>query len=102
MAMIRCGGCEAIHDSRVPVCPGCGRCPHCGAKRASREDWKAWAECAACRLPYCASCGRCHGCSGLRFEDLGTCPGCGFPDDPETVASVERAWGIRPRDGHVP
>ena len=35
MALIECGGCQAVHESALPVCPVCGRCHICGAVRFS-------------------------------------------------------------------
>ena len=47
MALIKCGGCDAIHESTQPVCPVCGRCPCCGDRRVSKRELAAH----AC-LPY--------------------------------------------------
>jgi|SRR6516165_2193924 hypothetical protein len=82
MALVHCNGCEAVHESTLLVCPGCGRCPGCGQKRVSRTRLKELWLCPNCQVPYCAGCGRCHICGLLRFTNLEVEPcDCGHPSD---------------------
>lgn len=96
MELIRCEGCAVIHESTLPVCPGCGRCPCCGELRVSRKELRLQAACPGCNVPYCGGCGRCHVCGVLRFAEM-EAHSCGFPTDPQTVQSVEKNFGIRER-----
>lgn len=91
--LIRCGGCEAVHDSRLAACPGCGRCPACGTRRVSSKELANWTACRECGAPYCCGCGRCPGCGKVRLFEVGACA-CGHPDDPRQVASVEQHFGL--------
>lgn len=94
MPLIRCDDCFAVHESTLPVCPGCGRCPHCGERRVSKRELTEQADCRSCRVPYCSGCGRCHHCGTLRFAEMSVC-GCGFPADVEKVRAIERTFGLQ-------
>ena len=98
MLLIECDGCGSVHESTVPVCPGCGRCPGCGEMRVSEQAIAERVDCPTCGLPYGHACGRCQVCGSSRFTGVGP-HGCGFPDDPEKVRSVEKACGLRERRG---
>ena len=89
MALIRCGGCRAIHESTLAACPACGRCPGCGARQA--EAAAKGPGCPDCRAPYCPCCGRCPACGSLRTVALPPCP-CGHPSDPDRLARVEATF----------
>jgi hypothetical protein len=89
MTLIRCGGCESVHESTLKACPVCGRCPGCGARRIPHID-KA-GDCPGCGAPYCSGCGRCHVCGSLRPIDLPEC-GCGHPADKEKLARTEEVF----------
>jgi hypothetical protein len=91
--LIRCGGCEAVHESTLPACPSCGRCPACGRRRVPAGELTAYVTCRVCGAPMCAACGRCHGCGALRLFDVGACE-CGHPSDRERVVAVERHFGF--------
>jgi hypothetical protein len=93
MTYVRCPGCDTIHESTLPVCPGCGRCPACGERRATSKYIAEHVACPACGLPYCDRCWRCHGCGKPRYIDAGTCT-CGFPDDPAKLAQMEQAFSL--------
>ena len=93
MTIIRCGGCEAIHDSTLRVCPSCGRCPGCGRRRVSKKDLPAIRRCSECSGSICISCGRCHQCGGMWSHEIETC-GCGFPEDPEALRKTEETFRI--------
>lgn len=88
MVFVQCE-CNAIHPSTNPVCPGCGRCPRCGQLRVTRQQFADASTCPDCQIPYCAGCGRCHLCGKIRFADWEHCS-CGFPTDPEKLATVEK------------
>jgi hypothetical protein len=94
MALIRCGGCVAVHESTLVVCPGCGRCPCCGERRVS--DSELASGCPSCSVPYCSGCGRCHGCGTIRFLEMKP-HSCGFPSDVEKVLKVEQSFGLQNR-----
>lgn len=96
MSLIRCCGCETIHESTLVVCPGCGRCPSCGKPRISRQELKSMANCPDCETPYCSGCGRCHSCGEIRFRDIEV-HGCGFPEDEQKVRTVEETFGLGKR-----
>lgn len=96
MALIKCGGCESVHESTLVVCPVCGRCPRCGTKRA--PDLKKFGDCRECQAPYCSGCGRCHRCGSVRPTDLPPCS-CGHPTDKEGLAQTEKAFAIAPHTG---
>jgi hypothetical protein len=98
MALIQCGGCEAVHESTLPVCPVCGRCPCCGTRRVSKRELAEQADCPVCEVPYCSGCGRCHTCGAVRYSGIEPHT-CGFPTDPEKVRSVEESFGLRRRRG---
>ena len=70
-----------------------GRCPGCGARRATNQLLAENENCPGCDAPYCACCGRCAACGEVRIFDVGPCA-CGFPMDPERVAQVERTFGL--------
>jgi hypothetical protein len=93
MALIKCDACDAIHESTLPVCPVCGRCPCCGTRRVSKRELAEHSACPTCGAPYCSGCGRCHHCGALRFADM-EAHSCGFPVDPEKVRSVEESFGL--------
>ena len=94
MALIRCGACDSVHESTLAACPGCGRCPSCGAKRVDRRLLKEMRLCPECNVPYCPGCGRCHVCGKLRVFDLLPCT-CGHPFDPSVLAKLEESFGVR-------
>jgi hypothetical protein len=96
MALIKCPGCDAVHDSTSPTCPGCGRCPYCGDRRVSKRELAEQAACSACGVPYCSGCGRCHACGTVRFSEMGPHT-CGFPADKEKVHSLEESCGLHRR-----
>jgi hypothetical protein len=96
MALIKCPGCDAIHDSTSPACPGCGRCPYCGDRRVSKRELAEQTACAACGVPYCSGCGRCHACGAVRFSEMGPHT-CGFPANKEKVHTVEDNCGLHRR-----
>jgi len=82
---IKCLGCEeAVFDPTRAACPGCGRCPHCGKKRAQEVK-----SCPECNLPYCTCCGRCPQCLELRYTDIGPCE-CGHPNDELIIEKLVR------------
>ena len=91
--LIRCCGCEAVHESTLAACPVCGRCPACGQKRVSRRQLADESTCRACGVPYCDACGRCQGCGRVRLFEVGVCS-CGHPDDPEQIKPVEKHFGL--------
>lgn len=94
MMLIKCGGCEVVHESTLPACPVCSRCPCCGETRVSKRELAEQADCATCGVPYCSGCGRCHVCNKLRFSGM-EAHSCGFPDDPEQVRRVEETFGLK-------
>lgn len=96
MALIQCDGCAAVHDSLLPVCPGCGRCPGCGQLRFSKRELASHSACPTCSVPYCSGCGRCHNCGATRFAEM-PAHSCGFPTDPERVRAVEQSFGLQER-----
>jgi hypothetical protein len=98
VALIKCEGCTAVHESTLPVCPGCGRCPNCGERRVSKQELAERAACPSCATPYCTGCGRCHVCGALRFTDM-PAHECGFPTDPEQVRTVEKVFGLQAQRG---
>lgn len=85
--LIRCPGCDQIHDSSLVICPDMGRCLACGRKRLTSSELEQLTRC--CFVPHCHCCGRCHGCGVLQFTDMMPCE-CGFPSDPKQRAVVER------------
>ena len=91
MALIKCGGCGAVHEAASTACPACGRCPGCGAQRVSGDELPG--ECDDCRVPFCSSCGRCPACGKLRPIEAEPCE-CGHPNDREKLAEVERTFGL--------
>lgn len=94
MALIRCEGCQAVIESTLEVCLGCGRCPGCGTRRL-RDDQLA-PNCPECGASQCIGCSRCHAC-GFRFESgLATCE-CGHPHDPEQLRRIEKLFAFSPQ-----
>ncbi len=87
---ISCLGCSAIIDPTLAVCPGCGRCLHCGTKRA-----KAIESCPQCEVPYCTCCGRCPACHGLRYSDITEPCECGHPADVDKLRKLIASAGVR-------
>src|SRR4051812_28795883 len=97
MVFLVCERCDAVHESTLPVCPGCGTCPCCGQRRVTGEQLREMSSCPRCQVPYCAGCGRCHSCGESRFADWEPCS-CGFPSDPARVASVEQTFGLSAKE----
>lgn len=97
LPFIRCLGCEtAIFDPTRAACPGCGRCPVCGVKRAKTE----LKTCPECELAYCECCGRCSKCAQLRYSEITTPCECGHPLDAsklEDLVRYEAAVGAQSR-----
>ena len=93
MALVRCEGCKAIVEARLPACPVCGRCAGCGNPRVSSDSMRKRTACSECGVPYCCGCGRCHACGKFRFADLSPCP-CGHPTDAARIAATEEAHGV--------
>ncbi|WP_156514657.1 hypothetical protein [Planctomyces sp. SH-PL14] len=91
--LIRCLGCEVIHDSAAAVCPGCGRCPNCGDRRISSRDLQSHHLCPQCRTPYCSGCSRCHQCGTVRTFEAPPCR-CGFPHQPGLIEALENRCGV--------
>ena len=94
MSLIRCGGCNAVHESNLTACPVCGRCPHCGDRRVSASQRSALSTCCNCGTPFCDNCGRCHVCGVLRDFGVGPCE-CGHPNDPKCIEAVERHFALK-------
>lgn len=93
MAMIRCQGCQAVIESTLEVCLGCGRCPGCGSRRLRGEQLVP--ACVKCGAFQCIGCSRCHAC-GSRFESgLATCD-CGHPHDAEQLRQIEKSFAFSP------
>lgn len=93
---IRCPGCETLIDPTRTACPGCGRCPACGVKRARTVK-----TCSKCDIPYCSCCGRCPQCLELRYSEIGPCE-CGHPRDAEQIEDLVKyhaASGAETRPG---
>jgi hypothetical protein len=85
--LIRCPGCEGIHDSRMLICPNMGRCLACGVKRLTGGELTQITRC--CFKPVCSCCGHCHGCHALQYTDLLPCE-CGYPLSPAAEVALEK------------
>jgi hypothetical protein len=95
MALVRCDGCGAVHESTLSVCPGCGRCPTCGDRRVSMRELAESANCPACGVPYCSGCGRCHTCGAIRFSEME--PHDHGVSEDERARAVEESFGLHKR-----
>ncbi len=90
MAVAECPGCDTYYDHSTICCPGCGRCPVCGTRRAKDENLS----CPECGLPFCNECGRYPQCGAARYADIiDPCPKCNHPND--TSEFVQRPWWKR-------
>ena len=95
MVLVKCE-CGSVHESKLPVCPGCGRCPCCGVRRVAKRELAQQSACSICGVPYCSGCGRCHVCGAVRFSEMEPHT-CGFPTDPDKVRTVEESFGLQRR-----
>lgn len=89
LPLIRCLGCEeAVFEPTRTACPGCGRCPVCGSRRAKKVK-----ECPTCNVPYCSCCGRCPQCLKQRYSDIDPCE-CGHPNDKSKLEDLVRSHAV--------